>query len=240
MNIDTMPPYDFIQGALIPIDKPLRWTSFDVVNKLRFSLKQHLNIKKIKVGHTGTLDPLATGLLMIATGKMTKSIPSLTGLTKNYEAQIQFGISTPSYDSETLNEHVKHEKLVNLQDIEKTIPMYVGEILQQVPIYSAVKKNGKRMYEYARKDIPVTPPTKQVKIHEIHIKSFDKAKQVCALDIYCGSGTYIRSLAHDLGKSLGGGAYLSTLKRTAVGNWQLDQSFSVDEFIRMIQDDIKN
>jgi tRNA pseudouridine55 synthase len=220
---------DFVRGEIILIDKDLNWTSFDVVNKIRSLISHALGRKKIKVGHAGTLDPLATGLLIIATGKSTKSLQEFLKLPKTYIAEIKFGEATPSYDKETEvsekceYEHITEEKLKQIIQ-EK----FTGTIEQFPPLYSAVKINGKKAYEYARKGKEKEIKSKNVTIFRIEILAFNLPK--VKLLIECSSGTYVRSLARDLGKELKSCSYLTELERVKIGDYSVEDALTVKEF----------
>ncbi|WP_339659446.1 tRNA pseudouridine(55) synthase TruB [uncultured Polaribacter sp.] len=220
---------DFKNGQVLLIDKPLNWTSFQVVNKLRWEIKQRFKIKNIKVGHAGTLDPLATGLLIICTGKQTKEIDTYQGQIKEYTGTITLGGTTPSYDLETeINEtfsidHISDELL------KETTKQFIGEIQQKPPIFSAIKKDGKRLYELARKGETTEIKARTVTISEFKITNIDLPK--VDFKVVCSKGTYIRSLAFDFGNALNSGAHLSALRRTKIGDFSVDKSLSVDGFI---------
>lgn len=219
-------------GQLILIDKDLNWTSFDVVNKIRYSIKKKFDVKKIKVGHAGTLDPLATGLLLICIGKMTKSIDSFSIMNKTYIGKMTIGSTTPSYDLETkpnLNYPVDHidEKL-----ILKTVEKFLGKTLQQPPMFSAVKKDGVRSYKLARKGKEIKLDKREVTIEEFKITDI-KFPEV-SFSVTCSKGTYIRSLVHDFGKELNSGAHLSELRRTKIGDFSVENSEKVMDFVRRI------
>ena len=222
-------PEELLEGKLFLINKPLGWTSFQVVNKLRWHLKNLSGLKKIKVGHAGTLDPLATGLLLVCTGKKTKSINTLQETEKEYTGTFLMGATTPSYDLETSIDKIFDTKLLTEEMILNTTVKFTGEILQYPPIFSALKKNGKRLYEYARagENPEITPRT--VNVHEFKITKIN-LPEVDFL-VRCSKGTYIRSLAHDFGKSLSNGAHLSSLKRTRVGNYKIENAFSMESVI---------
>ncbi|MDA9668402.1 tRNA pseudouridine(55) synthase TruB [Flavobacteriaceae bacterium] len=224
-------PEELLEGKLFLINKPLGWTSFQVVNKLRWHLKNLSGLKKIKVGHAGTLDPLATGLLLICTGKKTKSISTLQETEKEYTGTFLMGATTPSYDLETSIDQTFDTKLLTEEIILKTTIKFTGEILQYPPVFSALKKNGKRLYEYARagEDPEITPRT--VNVHEFKIIKINLPK--VDFLVRCSKGTYIRSLAHDFGKSLSNGAHLSSLKRTRVGNYKIENAFSMESEINL-------
>ena len=224
--------FDFQNGEIILIDKELNWTSFDVVSKLRNSIKKKLDIKKIKVGHAGTLDPLATGLLIICTGKMTKRIEEFSSLDKTYTGKITIGSTTPSYDLETKPNVIYPINHITNELIISTSKKFVGKILQKPPIFSAVKKDGVRLYKLARKGIDVKVEKREIKIHDFKIISIDLPE--VEFSVTCSKGTYIRSLAHDFGKELGSGAHLSKLRRTSIGNYSVDKSNKLMNFIRNI------
>ena len=223
---------DFQNGEIILIDKELNWTSFDVVSKLRNSIKKKLDLKKIKVGHAGTLDPLATGLLIICTGKMTKRIDEFSCLNKTYTGKITIGSTTPSYDLETKpnvyypTDHINDELILN------TAKKFIGKILQKPPIFSAVKKDGVRLYKFARKGVDVKVEKREITIHDFTITSINFPE--IEFSVCCSKGTYIRSLANDFGKELGSGAHLSELRRTSIGEYSVYKSFKLMNFIRNI------
>ena len=223
---------DFQTGEMILIDKELNWTSFDVVSKLRNSIKKKLNIKKIKVGHAGTLDPLATGLLIICTGKMTKRINEFSGLNKTYVGKMTIGSTTPSYDLETKPNVYYPTEHINKNLIIETAKKFVGKIDQKPPVFSAVKKDGVRLYKLARKGVKVEVEKREIVIHDFLISSINFPEVEFSLT--CSKGTYIRSLAHDFGKELGSGAHLSELRRTSIGDYSVDNSLKLIEFIRNI------
>ena len=223
---------DFQRGEMILIDKELNWTSFDVVSKLRNSIKKKLNIKKIKVGHAGTLDPLATGLLIICTGKMTKRINEFSGLNKTYVGKMTIGSTTPSYDLETKPNVYYPTEHINKNLIIETAKKFVGKIDQKPPVFSAVKKDGVRLYKLARKGVKVEVEKREIIIHDFLISSINFPEVEFSLT--CSKGTYIRSLAHDFGKELGSGAHLSELRRTSIGDYSVDKSTKLMEFIRNI------
>ena len=220
---------DFLKGALILLDKPKGWTSFDAVNKIRYALKSRYNIKKIKVGHSGTLDPMATGLLLICTGGWTKELHQLQGLDKTYIAEITLGIETDSYDAE--GEVISQLPVpdLSMEGIKEIFKSFTGEFLQIPPVYSAIKKEGKPLYQLARAGKQVKPEPRQVTVFEIRLLKFESSN--LTLHIHCGSGFYVRSLAHDIGEKLGCGAHLSALSRIKVGNYDLDHAWSMDSFL---------
>ena len=216
-------------GQVLLIDKPLTWTSFQVVNKLRWEIRQRFNIKKIKVGHAGTLDPLATGLLIICTGKQTKQIDTYQGQVKEYRGTFTLGGTTPSYDLETEINNTFPTAHITEELLHETTKQFMGEIQQKPPIFSAIKKDGKRLYELARKG-----ETTEIKERTVTISSFEiteiKLPEV-GFRIICSKGTYIRSIAFDYGKALNSGGHLSALRRTKIGNFSVDDALSVEEFI---------
>lgn len=224
--------FNFQTGEIILIDKELKWTSFDVVSKLRNSIKKKLDIKKIKVGHAGTLDPLATGLLIICTGKMTKNIENFSKLNKTYTGKITLGSTTPSYDLETKPnvhypiEHIDENKIIN------TAKKFEGKIFQKPPIFSAVKKDGVRLYKLARKGMDVNIKKREIIINNFTINSINLPE--IEFTVTCSKGTYIRSLANDFGKELNSGAHLSELRRTSIGDYLIEDSFKIMDFIRNI------
>ncbi|RSK41824.1 tRNA pseudouridine(55) synthase TruB [Mangrovimonas spongiae] len=215
---------DFKNGRVLLIDKPLEWTSFQVVNKLRWVIRKTCNIKKIKVGHAGTLDPLATGLLVICTGKMTKQINTFQGQEKEYTGTFVLGSTTPSYDLETDIDNTFPTSHITEVLIHDTTKQFVGDIEQYPPIFSAIKKEGKRLYEFARegKDVKINPRT--ITISEFEITNIDGNN--VNFRVVCSKGTYIRSLAHDFGKALNSGAHLSALRRIRIGDFLVDNAIT--------------
>ncbi len=227
--------FNFVEGEILLFDKPLRWTSFDLVRKIRASIKRTYNIKKLKVGHAGTLDPLATGLLIICTGKITKKINEITGETKEYIADIKLGATRASYDRETPIEAEFPTEHITRELIEKTLKEnFLGEIEQFPPSYSAKKIDGERAYKMARKGENPQMKANKVTIYELEIIEFNSPD--LKLRIKCGKGTYIRSLAHDLGQALGSGAYLNDLRRTQIGEYKVDDALDVNSFRTLIGD----
>lgn len=221
---------DFKNGQLLAIDKPLEWTSFQVVNKLRWHIKKKFKLKKIKVGHAGTLDPLASGLLLICTGKMTKQIQDFQAQVKSYTGSFVLGSTTPSYDLETaIDKHFPTEH-ISEELICQTAKKFVGKIQQQPPIFSALKKDGKRLYEFARAGKDVAIPTREITIDYFKIKNI-KDHEI-DFEIQCSKGTYIRSLAHDFGRALDSGAHLSALRRTKIGEFSVENAISIEEFVK--------
>ena len=224
--------YDFISGEILIIDKPLEWTSFDVVNKLRSAIKRKLAIKKIKVGHAGTLDPLATGVLVICTGKKTKEIEEFIHEKKSYDGVIQLGSTTPSFDLESSIDHVYEMKAFSAKQIDDLAQSFLGDQMQEPPLFSAKKINGKRAYELARKGSTLKLAPKPITIYDIFLELLPENK--LAFKISCSKGTYIRSIARDIGKKLGVGGHLIKLRRLSSGTFKLSQSISVEECLKII------
>lgn len=224
-----MTAQDFQDGQVLQIDKPLNWTSFQAVNKLKWALKSKLGLKKIKIGHAGTLDPLATGLLLVCTGKFTKRISELQGQEKEYTGTITVGATTPSYDLETeINETFPTEHITD-ELIHETIKQFLGEIDQRPPIFSALKKDGIRLYEHARNGEEVEIPTRKTVIHEFEITRI--ALPEIDFRVVCSKGTYIRSLAFDFGKALNSGGHLTALRRTKIGNYDVKDGYDLEAFV---------
>jgi len=223
---------DFLNGQVILIDKPLKWTSFQVVNKIRGALKKRFKIRKIKVGHAGTLDPLATGLLIICTGKFTKKINQYQAETKEYTGTFTLGATTPSYDLETgIDQHFPTEHITD-DLIFSTAKEFLGETEQFPPMFSAIQKDGVRLYDLARKGESV-----EIKPRKTHIYEFEISRiELPEIDfrVVCSKGTYIRSLAYDFGKNLNSGAYLSTLRRTRSGDFDVKEGISPNDFVESI------
>jgi tRNA pseudouridine55 synthase len=226
-------PEEYLAGKVILFDKEIDWTSFDVVNKLRVSLKIELGIKKIKVGHAGTLDPLASGLVILCTGKATKQIESFMGLEKEYIANITLGGTTPSYDLETEIDQTFSYDHINRKLLETTLKGFLGEIEQTPPIFSAKQIDGKRAYSLARKGEKVVLKKNLVSIHEIEILEFNAPE--IKLRIVCSKGTYIRSVANDLGKELDSGAHLSGLRRTKIGPYEVKDAEIISDFVKKLK-----
>ena len=221
-------PEDFLEGQVVLIDKPLHWSSFQAVNKVKWSLKKHLGLKKIKVGHAGTLDPLATGLLIICTGRFTKRIAELQGMEKEYTGTFHLGATTPSYDLETEVNATFPTAYIDEELIHKTVEQFLGEIDQKPPVFSAIKKDGKRLYEHARKGEEVEIDSRKTTIHEFEITRI--ALPEVDFRVVCSKGTYIRSLAHDFGIALQSGAHLTALRRTKIGAFDVDNAISPQDF----------
>lgn len=208
------------EGQIFLIDKPLDWTSFDAVNKIRWNIRKTYNLKKIKVGHAGTLDPKATGLLIICTGKFTKKIESIQAESKVYTGQIKLGASTPTYDTESEENQFFPIEHITDELIHQNIEKFKGEIEQYPPIHSALKVDGKRMYELARAGVEVEVKPRKITIHDFKITKIDLP--FVEFEVHCSKGTYIRSLAYDFGKALNSGGYLTELRRTKIGEFSVD------------------
>ena len=226
-------PVGTAEGCFFLIDKPFGWTSFDVVNKLRYRLKNVLKDKKLKVGHAGTLDPLATGLLIVCVGKMTKQIDSFMGLTKAYTGTIRLGETTPSYDAETEVNATFPIDHITPSVLEAARHTFLGDIEQLPPIFSAIKQAGKPIYELARQGVAV-----QVEPRKVHIYQFD-TEPITDKDITfyvkCSKGTYIRSLAFDFGKACDSGGYLTSLRRTAIGDFNVEDAWNMDDLVTQLE-----
>jgi len=227
---------DFKNGQTFLIDKPLNWTSFQVVNKLRWVIRKKYNIKKIKVGHAGTLDPLATGLLIICTGKFTKKINEFQAETKEYTGTITLGATTPSYDLETEIDKTFPLEHLSEEKIKEATKLFLGEIDQVPPLYSAIKKDGVRLYELARKGETTEIKSRKTTIFEFEITNIEMPN--VDFRVVCSKGTYIRSLANDFGKVLKTGAHLSALRRTKSGEFLVESAISPQEFIDTLNESI--
>lgn len=226
---------DFITGEILYFDKPLRWTSFDLVAKVRWLLCKRLGVKKLKVGHAGTLDPLATGVVTICTGRATKRIDELQAHTKEYVTTLQLGATTPSYDLEKPIDATYPTAHITRQLIDEVLPRFRGRIEQVPPAFSACKVNGDRAYELARKGAEVSLKAKVLVIDELEVLDFDASKMQLTLRIVCSKGTYIRALARDIGEALSSGAHLIALRRTRVGDIRVEQCMQIDAFPEWLQ-----
>jgi tRNA pseudouridine55 synthase len=224
---------DFLKGSVILFDKPLGWSSFDLVNKIRILLQKRFRYKRLKVGHAGTLDPLATGLMVICTGNATKDIVKYTQLEKEYIATICLGKTTPSYDLETEFNQTYPTAHITREKILKILPRFTGKIKQIPPLFSAKRMKGKRAYDYARSGENIEMKPNVVYIREIELIEFNRP--VLVLRIRCGKGTYIRALARDIGESLDSGAHLVALKRTSVGDFMISDAFNLKNFEEKIK-----
>jgi len=230
--METLTKEDFLNGQLLLIDKPLGWSSFQAVNKIRWTLRKRFDLKKIKVGHAGTLDPLATGLLLICTGRFTKKIQNLQGEKKEYTGTITLGATTPSYDLETDVDQIFATDHITKKTISSTINQFTGGIEQLPPVFSALKKDGKRLYEFAREGKEVNITKRKVIIYEFEIDPEELPK--LEFRVVCSKGTYIRSLAHDFGKALGSGGHLSRLRRTKIGDYNVNKAVDPITFSDMM------
>lgn len=229
----SMEGYDFQKGEIILFDKELDWTSFDLVRKLRNFLCREIGIKKLKVGHAGTLDPKATGLMIICTGKETKNIDLLQAKEKEYIATIKLGVTTPSFDLETAENDIFPTDHLTLELLQKTLNVFIGETDQVPPLFSAVKVEGRRAYLHARKGNNIVLQPKKITISELEVLNFSHDKIV--LRIVCSKGTYIRSLARDLGIALNSGAYLIGLCRTRIGEMRLEDAWDLEKFMEKLK-----
>ena len=221
---------NFQEGAYIYINKPYRMSSFGALAHIRYLVSKKIHVKRVKMGHAGTLDPLATGVLILCTGKFTKQIESLQLHTKEYTATLQLGATTPSYDMEHEVDKTYPTDHITRELIEKTLPQFVGDIQQVPPLFSAVMVDGHRAYKIARKGQEVELAAKTVRIDELELTSFDAEKMQVSIRVVCGKGTYIRSLARDIGEALGSGAYLTALCRTRVGDVRIEDCLTFDNF----------
>ncbi|PHR11511.1 MAG: tRNA pseudouridine(55) synthase TruB [Aequorivita sp.] len=219
---------DYKEGQVVLIDKPLEWTSFQAVNKVRWLIRKSFGIKKIKVGHAGTLDPLATGLLIICTGKFTKKIDTFQAQEKEYTGTFTLGATTPSYDLETEIDQTFDISEITSEKIKEITKQFLGEIQQQPPVFSALKKEGKRLYEFARSGEEVDIPFRTVTISEFEITKVELPN--VDFRVVCSKGTYIRSLANDFGKALNNGAHLSALRRTKIGEYSVENAIDIEAF----------
>ncbi|MEM9888429.1 MAG: tRNA pseudouridine(55) synthase TruB [Bacteroidota bacterium] len=224
--------YDFQKGSMLLVDKPQEWTSFDVVNKIRSAIRRKLGIKKIKVGHAGTLDPMATGLLIICTGKFTKRLSKYQGMLKEYTGTLELGASTPSYDAETaVDAHFETEHITT-DLLERTRQQFLGTMEQFPPIFSAIKVDGQPLYKKARKGEKV-----EVKARPVHVYDFDLTEikmPLVSFRVTCSKGTYIRSLAYDFGRALDSGAYLTSLRRTKIGEYRVEDAWNLEALVEAI------
>ena len=226
--------WNFEQGEVLAFDKPLHWTSFDVVAKVRYNLCRKLGKKKLKVGHSGTLDPLATGIVIVCTGKKTKLIESLQYDVKEYVATLQLGATTPSYDLEKEVDATYPTAHITRELIDKTIPEFIGEQWQTPPVFSACWVNGKRAYELARKGEEVNLKPKLLVIDEIEVLDFDESLKQLTIRVVCSKGTYIRALARDIGERLQSGAHLIALRRTRVGDTRVEDCMKIENFLEQL------
>lgn len=231
-----LPNFDFLKGEMLLIDKPKEWTSFDVVNKLRSTIRKKLGIKKIKVGHAGTLDPMATGLLIICTGKFTKQLSEYQGMPKEYIGTFQLGATTPSYDAETAIDAQFPTEHITPELLEQARQQFLGDIEQKPPMFSAIKVDGQPLYKKARKGETVEVKSRSVKIYDFELT----ATQVpdVSFKVECSKGTYIRSLAYDFGKAVDSGAYLTDLRRTKIGEYRVEDAWSLEGLVERIKEEL--
>lgn len=226
--------FNFLEGEVLLIDKPLGWTSFDVVNKLRYRIKDYHQVKKVKVGHAGTLDPLATGLLIICTGRKTKSLESYQGQEKEYTGTFELGRETPSYDGETETSREYDISAITKEQLLKTAGTFVGVQQQVPPAYSAKRVKGKRAYEFARKEQEVEIKPVRVNIMEFELTRIEWPQ--VDFRVVCEKGVYIRSLAHDFGKYLNNGAVLTSLQRTRIGDFYVEEAYNLFDLVKKFDD----
>lgn len=233
MGMQLKKTFDFLAGETISVNKPYRWTSFDVVNKVRYEIKNHLRIPKLKIGHAGTLDPLATGLLILCTGKHTKQIESMQDLDKEYSGIIRLGATTLSFDLETEIDNTYSFDHIRLEDIQAVVLKLSGEILQTPPVFSAIKVAGRRAFDYARKEEKLQLKARKVMVHSFSITSWEPPD--IGFRIVCSKGTYIRSIARDIGLMLNSGAFLRSLHRNRIGHFDSKDAFELDELLNHIK-----
>ena len=229
---------NFQEGALIYINKPYRMSSFGALAHIRYLVSKRLHVKRVKMGHAGTLDPLATGVLILCTGKETKNIESLQRHTKEYTATLQLGATTASYDREHTVDYTYPTRHITRELIEQTLPQFVGDIMQRPPLYSACMVAGDRAYELARKGRDVELAPKPIHIDEIELTDFNPDTMQMSIRVVCGKGTYIRSLARDIGAALGSGAFLTALCRTRVGDVRIEDCLTFDDFPAWLEKNI--
>ena len=231
---------NFQDGAFIYINKPYRMSSFGALAHIRYLVSKRIRVKRVKMGHAGTLDPLATGVLILCTGKATKQIEQLQLHTKEYTATLQLGATTPSYDMEHEVNATYPTAHITRELIEQTLPKFVGDIMQVPPLFSAVMVDGHRAYKMARKGQEVELAAKPVRIDELELTAFDAEKMQMSIRVVCGKGTYIRSLARDIGEALGSGAYLTALCRTRVGDVRIEDCLTFDDFPAWLEENVKD
>ena len=226
---------DFKSGTILSFDKPLEWTSFGLVNKVRYLLCRHIGEKKLKVGHAGTLDPLATGVLIICTGKATKQIDTLQAKTKEYIATLQLGATTPSFDLETEVDATSPTTHITEEKVQEALTRFIGRIEQVPPSYSACKVDGKRAYDLARQGKEVELKAKVLVIDEIELLNFNPTAMQATIRVVCSKGTYIRALARDIGLALESGAHLTALRRTRIGDYRVEDCHTLDTFQQWLE-----
>ena len=230
---------NFQEGALIYINKPYRMSSFGALAHIRYLVSKRLHVKRVKMGHAGTLDPLATGVLILCTGRETKNIEALQRHTKEYTATLQLGATTPSYDREHTVDYTYPTRHITRELIEQTLPQFVGDILQRPPLYSACMIDGHRAYKMARKGEDIELAPKPIHIDEIELTDFNPETMQLSIRVVCGKGTYIRSLARDIGAALGSGAFLTALCRTRVGEVRIEDCLTFDDFPAWLEQEIE-
>ena len=228
----TEPPFSFEEGALFLIDKPQGWTSFDVVNKLRWRIRKHLGRKKFKVGHASTLDPMATGLLNLCVGKWTKRLSELEGLDKAYTGTIRLGATTPSYDAETEVDERYPTDHLTLEMLQEAAARLTGDLQQLPPVFSAIKVDGQPLYKRARRGEQIEVQPRAVRVDRFELENFTGTS--VDFTVACGKGTYVRSLAHDLGAAVGSGGHLTALRRTAVGPYRIEEAWELESLLESI------
>lgn len=228
---------DFVEGAIIAIDKPYRMSSFGALAHVRYVISRHVGVKRVKTGHAGTLDPLATGVLILCTGKMTKQIERLQYETKEYTATLQLGATTASYDREHTVDMTYPTRHITRELIDEVLPRFVGDVMQVPPAYSAVHVDGERAYKLRRRsdEVEQQMQAKPVRIDEIEVLAFDPEQMQLSLRVVCGKGTYIRSLARDIGRALGSGAFLTALRRTRVGDIRVEDCIDFDHIKEWVE-----
>ena len=228
---------DFVEGAIIAIDKPYRMSSFGALAHVRYVISRHVGVKRVKTGHAGTLDPLATGVLILCTGKMTKQIERLQYETKEYTATLQLGATTASYDREHTVDMTYPTRHITRKLIDEVLPQFVGDVMQVPPAYSAVHVDGERAYKLRRRsdEVEQQMQAKPVRIDEIEVLAFDPEQMQLSLRVVCGKGTYIRSLARDIGRALGSGAFLTVLRRTRVGDIRVEDCIDFDHIKEWVE-----
>ena len=228
---------DFVEGAIIAIDKPYRMSSFGALAHVRYVISRHVGVKRVKTGHAGTLDPLATGVLILCTGKMTKQIERLQYETKEYTATLQLGATTASYDKEHTVDMTYPTRHITRELIDEVLPQFVGDVMQGPPAYSAVHVDGERAYKLRRRsdEVEQQMQAKPVRIDEIEVLAFDPEQMQLSLRVVCGKGTYIRSLARDIGRALGSGAFLTALRRTRVGDIRVEDCIDFDHIKEWVE-----
>ena len=231
---------NFNEGAYIYINKPYRMSSFGALAHIRYLVSKRIHVKRVKMGHAGTLDPLATGVLILCTGKATKQIEQLQAHRKEYTATLQLGATTPSYDMEHEVDNTYPTAHITKELILQTLPQFVGDIMQVPPVFSACMVDGHRAYKMARKGQEVELAAKPVRIDELELTDFDLEKMQMSIRVVCGKGTYIRSLARDIGEALGSGAYLTALCRTRVGDVRIEDCLTFDDFPAWLERQLSN